>query len=254
MIGCGAIGTIIARAVKDGIVDAQMALVMDRTLEKAEMVAGLAGAKVARDIDDIIKSDVDLVVEGASQEAVRLYGVDVIASGKALMVMSTGALADEELLKRMLNAAREKGVKIYVPSGAIGGLDALASASIAELDEVVLSTTKSPESLGLKDITERSVVYEGTAREAVKHYPANINVSASLSLAGLGFDKTHVKIVVNPEVKENIHEIKAKGEFGRLHVRVENVPSPGNPKTSYLAALSAIAMLKRIASTLEVGN
>ncbi|MEE9593982.1 MAG: aspartate dehydrogenase domain-containing protein, partial [Candidatus Hydrothermarchaeales archaeon] len=183
LIGCGAIGTTIARAMKDGIVDVQMALVMDRTLEKAETVAGLAGAKVARGIDDIIKSDVDLVVEGASQEAVRLYGVDVIASGKALMVMSVGAFADEELLKRMLNAAGENGVKIYVPSGAIGGLDALASASIAELDEVVLSTTKSPESLGLTDITEKSVVYEGTARGAVKHYPANINVSASLSLA-----------------------------------------------------------------------
>ncbi|MFQ5815623.1 MAG: aspartate dehydrogenase [Candidatus Hydrothermarchaeaceae archaeon] len=254
LIGCGAIGATIARAVRDGLVDVSVLWVMDSKEGRAEMVAELVGAKVAMDIEDVLKSDVELVVEVASQGAVRLYGMEVITSGKGLLVMSVGALADEKLFGKMVDAARKNGVKIYVPSGAIGGLDALASASIGGLTEVTLSTTKPPRSLGLTHVTEKSVIYEGTASEAVKLYPANINVSAAVSQAGLGFDKTRVKIAVDPSIENNVHEIDARGRFGKLHLHVENVPSPDNPKTSYLAALSAIAMLKRIASPLEVGN
>jgi len=253
LLGSGIIGKTIAKAVRDEIVDVHLALVMDHKMDSAKAVAGLADAEATTTIEDILNSNVDLVVEAASQEAVRLHGIDIIESGKSLMIMSVGSLADEELLEKMLDAAKEKGVKIYVPSGAIGGLDAIASASIGGLEDVTLSTTKSPKSLGLKT-TEKSVVYEGTADEAVKLYPANINVSAALSLVGLGFSKTKVKISIDPEIEENVHEIDAKGKFGKIHVRVENMPSPDNPKTSYLAALSAIAMLKRISSPLEVGN
>ncbi len=254
LIGCGAIGATIARSVRDKILDVGVPIVMDNRRDKAKGVARLVGARVAGSIDDVLRSDVELVVEGASQEAVRLYGMAILASGKSLLVMSVGALADEELLKKMVDTARGKGVKIYVPSGALGGLDAIASASIAGLEKVTLTTTKPPASLGKKGVTKKSVVYEGNAREAIKLYPVNINVSAALSIAGLGVDRTRVKIVADPAIKRNIHEMAAQGKFGKLRVRVENVPSPANPKTSYLAALSAIALLKRIASPLEVGN
>lgn len=97
-------------------------------------------------------------------------------------------------------------------------------------------------------------MYEGPAREAVRKFPANVNVAATLSLAGIGLDKTKVKIVADPEVKNNIHEISVQGDFGELKTRVENVPSPQNPKTSYLAALSAIATLKKITDGVEIGT
>lgn len=254
LIGCGAIGTTIAMAVKDGLVNVKVPWVMDTDVEKAEAVARLLGAKVAKSIEDVLSSDVDLVVEGASQEAVKQYGMEVIAKRKSLLVMSVGAFTDEKLLERMVDAAEKKGVKIYVPSGAIGGLDAIASASIGGIYDVSLTTTKPPANLGLKDIGEKLIVYQGKAGEAVKLYPANINVSAALSLAGVGFGDTKVKIVADPRASENIHEIDARGRFGKFYIRVENVPSPDNPRTSYLAALSAIALLRRIASPLEVGN
>lgn len=254
LIGCGAIGTTIAEAVREGILDVGMLIVFDDMRERAEAVARLVEAKVASDIGDVLRSDVALVVEAASQEAVRLYGLKILASGKSLVVMSVGALSDERLLKNLVDVAVKKGVKIYAPSGALGGLDALASASIAGLDEVVLTTTKPPASLGLKGVEKESVVYDGNAREAIKLYPANINVSAALSIAGLGVDRTRVRIIADPAASRNVHDVAAKGRFGELRVRVENVPSPTNPKTSYLAALSAIALLKRISSPLEVGN
>ncbi len=254
LIGCGVIGGVIAEAVRKGEISAAIDLIYDLNQEKArETSRGLRGAKVVEGIEDILDSEVDLVIEAASQEAVRQYALDILRAGKDLMIMSVGALANEDFLKEAKRIAGEKDAKVYIPSGAIGGLDALRSAASGEVHEVSLTTTKPPGSLGLK-IKERKVVYEGNAREAIKRFPANINVAAALSLAGLGVNETKVTIIADPKVEKNIHEIWAKGDFGEFHFRVENLPSPENPRTSYLAALSAIAMLKRITSSMEVGN
>ena len=145
---------------------------------------------------------------------------------------------------------------MYVPSGAIAGIDAIRSVKHL-LDSVTLTTTKSPKALAgapffetskikLDSITKSTAIYEGTAAEAVRKFPANVNVAAVLSLAGIGADKTRVKIVADPQSTMNQHEIVAAGSFGEIIVRVNNVPSPGNPKTSFLAVLSAIECLRSI--------
>jgi len=193
----------------------------------------------------------DLVVEAASQEAVGQYAESFLRKGQDLMVMSVGALVDEKLLGSLRKAAEKTGAKLVLPSGAIAGLDGLRSANVGRIDEVTLTTTKPPAGLGV-DVKEKAILFEGPAREAVKKFPKNVNVAATLSLAGIGFDKTKVRVVADPAVKDNRHEIFVRGEFGEMRVQVDNVPSPQNPKTSYLAAMSAIAAIKRFKESIVV--
>jgi aspartate dehydrogenase len=173
-------------------------------------------------------------------------------------------MQDEEFQKDLFRLAKRKEAKVYIPSGAIGGIDALCAASIESIDEVTLTTTKPPsafgsnaylESKGIKasELRERTELFNGSAREAVKHFPQNINVAATISLAGIGFEKTRIRIVCDPAVATNEHHLKAKGKFGELDVVTRNVPSPRNPKTSYLAALSAISAIKKIVGSTWVG-
>lgn len=156
-------------------------------------------------------------------------------------------------------------MKVYIPSGAIAGLDGLKAAALGRIDEVTLTTRKTPENLrdapyiekrgvDIGAIEEPTLIYEGPALEACRLFPANVNVAASLSLAGVGPEKTRVRIIADPTLRKNVHEIDVKGEFGCLKVHVENVPSPDNPKTSYLAALSAIATLRKITEDIQVGT
>jgi aspartate dehydrogenase len=265
LIGCGAIGRVIAGAVNDGVVDATLVCVYDMDTESSNRLASRMdpSPRVSESIRGVLDSDADLVVEAASQAAVRSYAVRILEAGKSLMVMSVGALLDDELLKAVRRAAKSKGVKVYVPSGAVGGLDALKAASLAKVYEVKLTTTKHPRSLkgapALRDIEgldwdRKMVLYEGNAWEAVRKFPANINVSAAVALAGLGAQKTTVRLISDPDVRENIHEVSARGDFGSFTLRFRNLPSPDNPRTSFLAALSAIATLKRLSSPIEVGT
>jgi aspartate dehydrogenase len=169
-----------------------------------------------------------------------------------MVLMSVGGLYNSVFKKKIEDIARENKCKIYLPSGAVCGIDGILSASIDVIDEVTLVTTKSPESLG-KKLNKRTVVFEGNAIDAVKKFPMNINVAGSLSLAGMGFDKTKVEIVADPVVTRISHKILAHGKFGRLRAEVENMPNPNNPKSSYMASLSAIATLKRIINPIQIG-
>ncbi len=267
LIGCGAIGTVLARAIDEGHVgDARLVVVFDRNIEKAW---GLAQKlrnkpKVAMAFEELLKcEDVKLVVEAASQEAVRAYAVDVLRAGKDLMIMSAGALVDHELTSEISRTAKENHRKVYVPSGAIAGLDGVKASAIGKIDRVILTTRKPLDAL--KDnsyfkekfggkVEKPTVIYEGPAMEACRLFPANVNVAATLSLAGTGAEETVVKVIVDPTLKRNVHEIEVRGEFGNLMVYVENVPSAENPKTSYLAAFSAVATLRKITEPLIVGT
>jgi len=191
----------------------------------------------------------DLVVEAASQQAVP--SVLECLQHCDLMAMSVGAFADEKLLERMAGAATKYGRKIYLPSGAIGGLDAV-SAVAAGARSVVLETRKPPASLGRSD-TARTVIFDGSAREACKLYPKNVNVAATLSLAGIGFEKTRVRIVSDPAEKNNTHKITVESGAGRMEFVFENLPSKENPKTSALAALSALRRIRKIKETVQIG-
>lgn len=266
LIGCGFIGQTIASAVREGMVAASLVYVFDRNREKAEKVGAMFdGIKIADSAKDIVESDADLVIEAASISAVKQYAIDILKSKKSLMVMSVGAFADKQILKDIEKVAEENGVKVYLPSGAVGGLDALKSASTAALFDVSLVTTKPLKSLrgnlyltdkgiDVDRIKEKQILYEGSAADAIEKFPSNVNVAVTVGLCGPGPEKTHVKVVCDPEIDKNVHEIYAKGDFGEFRFRIENLPSPENPRTSYIAALSAIATLKRITSHIEVGT
>ncbi len=256
LIGCGAIGSVIAKAIADEAVSAELVLLYDADRKAAERVSGLFKKKpgIAASIEEILNSSADLTVEAASQKAVKSFAAKILNSKKSLMMMSIGALSDGKFFKKIKKIAEKNRVKIYLPSGAIGGLDALKSASAAKIYEVTLTTTKPPDALkGAEKIRERTILYDGSALEAIKKFPVNVNVAAALSLAGIGVKKTKVKVVADPSAKRNVHEIFVRGDFGEFKFRIENLPSPQNPRTSYLAALSAIATLKKITSAVEIG-
>ncbi|KAA0008097.1 MAG: aspartate dehydrogenase [Thermoplasmata archaeon] len=250
IIGCGAIGNDVAKAI-DEFEEIEKIYLYDVIKEKAEKLAEKLKKGEVKSIDDFLPL-VDFVFEAASQQAVYEYAEKVLNAGKDLIIMSIGALFDDDFREKLIKIAKEKKRKIYLPSGAVAGIDGIKAASIGGLDEVTLVTTKSPESLG-RHLDKRTVLFEGNARKAVKEFPRNINVAACLSLAGIGFDKTRVKIVADPVIKYNSHKVLAHGKFGRLRAEVENLPNPDNPSTSYLASLSAIAVIKKIVSPLQIG-
>ncbi len=250
IIGCGAIGSDIAKAA-DEMEEIEEIYLYDVVEEKAkELAKELKKAKFEK-VENFLPL-VDIVFEAASQQAVYEYAEKVIEAKKDLIIMSIGALFDDDFREKLVEKAKKNRCKIYLPSGAVAGLDGIKAASIGGLDEVTLVTTKSPEAFG-KHFEKRTILFDGNAREAVKLFPRNINVAACLSLAGIGFDKTKVKVVADPVIKFNSHKILAHGKFGRLRAEVENLPNPKNPRTSYLASLSAIAVLKKIVNPLQIG-
>jgi aspartate dehydrogenase len=263
VIGCGAIGTAIARAVED-IPSIDNVYLTDRSQECATLLQDkLTKVKYVPDILPII-DDIRLVVEAASQGAARHYIPLALSAGVDVLMMSVGVLHDESFRDDIYRLAERNGAKIYVPSGAVGGIDALSAARLEDIDEVILTTTKPPSafedneylrSIGIvpSDVRVRTQVFEGPAREAVKCFPQNINVAATIALSGVGFDRTLIRIVCDPQVKTNEHHLKAKGRFGEIDVVTRNMPSPRNPKTSYLAALSAISAIEKIVGVTWIG-
>lgn len=265
VIGCGAIGTEICKAIDKKLINAELVAIYDRNKERCNILFGMLNKKPEIASPNELIAKADIVVECASASAVREFGIKVLESGKQLMVLSVGALTDHNLLKKLINSAIIHNSKIYIPSGAIAGLDGLKSASVIHIDKVILNTIKSPEGLkgapfviknniDLDSFHERTLLFEGSAEDAIKEFPANVNVAASLSLAGIGVKKTKVRVFIDPHISRNIHEISVEGEFGSFTCRVENVPCPNNPKTSFLAALSAIATLKKITQPLQIGT
>jgi aspartate dehydrogenase len=259
LLGCGTIGSQLAVAIdSDKIANASLVALFDVVESNLQNLKSKLHSSPGAysDFGAFLASGADIIVEAASQNALRTFGKLILEAGEDIMVMSVGALADKDLLAELLQVAFKKGCRIYVPTGAIAGIDAIRSVRTL-LDSVTLTTTKSPKALAgapffetskikLNAIARKTVIYEGTAVEAVRAFPANVNVAAVLSLAGIGVDKTRVRIVADPQARTNQHEIIANGSFGDIRITVNNVPSPGNPKTSFLAVLSAIECLRSI--------
>jgi len=258
ILGCGAIGRGLAAAIRDELSPGlRVVALFDQDSQRAEELAGSLNmdVKSTSSFETFIGIEaVDMVVEAASGDAVRSYAEFILNAGKDLMVMSTGGLLDSRLFANLDVICKRVGVKILIPSGAVGGIDAIR-ASRGLLQEVILTTRKPPETLvdvesgagrNLESIESPKIVFEGNALEAVKRFPFNINVAATLSLAGLGPEKTKVRIVADPQATGNIHEVYAKGQSGILRFTMENVPHPDNPKTSHLALLSAIEVLRNV--------
>ncbi|WP_410510283.1 aspartate dehydrogenase [Methanosarcina hadiensis] len=266
IIGCGFIGGQICRAIDSGEIDAELYALCDSSESKAlELATSLKTCRPAyMKIEELIRS-VDLVVESASQNAVRFIVPQALQAGCNVMVLSVGAFADKELRETLFGLAKQHNCKLYFPSGAVVGIDGINSARAAGISSVTLTTRKPPSGLmgapyvvehgiELEKLEEETVLFEGTASEAVKAFPANVNVAATISLAGIGFERTKVKVIADPSLSRNVHEITVEGEFGKFCTRVENLPSPDNPKTSYLAALSAISTLKKLLNPVQIGT
>ncbi len=205
---------------------------------------------------------VDVVVEAAPAQAFEEIASATLRAGRTLVVLSAGALLDR--YEAWAHLAREGGGRIHVASGAIGGLDALAAGAVGEVEAVTVVTRKPPRALEgapyleahgihLCGLQAPQVVFEGTARDACRGFPANVNIVAAVSLAGVGPDRTRVRIVADPTVSRNTHDLEVIGSFGRFHLRVENVPTE-NPRTGVLAAQSVIATLRKLVSPVRVGT
>ncbi|MFO1532229.1 MAG: aspartate dehydrogenase [Thermoplasmatota archaeon] len=250
IVGCGAIGSEVAKAAStmEGITSV---LLYDVDPDATALLTGLKRTKVARNAKALVEAS-DLVIEAANKGVVQTVVRDALALGKKAMLMTIGALADDALREELVGLARKHGGKIYLPSGAVMGVDGVKAAAESDLKSITLVTTKPPAGVDRK--TDRwSLLFSGPAREAVQRFPKNVNVAATLSLAGLGFDNTHVQVAIDPMATRNSHKVIIEGSFGRARIEVENLPSPTNPATSYLASLSAIALLRRIVSPIEIG-
>jgi len=230
-----------------------------RLLAKSYRVPFVVGLKA------LLAKKPDVVVEAASHDAVREYGEGILRKKIALILLSGGALSDDALRAHLERAAWKSGALLYVPSGGIGGLDALKAACAAGVDEVTIAVTKPPpawkgipyvEKLGidLDALREPRTLFDGPAREGVPLFPANVNIAAVLSMAGIGFDRTRLKVVAVPGLTHNTHFIDIKGPTGNISVKLENVPAPDNPKTAWLACYSALAALKAVESPVRYGT
>ena len=239
IIGCGAIGTLIAEAVARRMVVCDELVIYDFDGKKSEALKSSLHfpVTVVASFDEMLALKPKVIVEAASQQAAREYVEHVVSAGIDLIVMSTGALLG-------LNF---ESSKVHVPSGAIGGLDALSSAALAGIDEVVLTSRKNPRALELNN-KEAEVVYEGDAEEAARLYPREMNVAATLALT-VKPAKVRVQVVSDPAVQRNTHEFKVKWRFGEMFLRFANDPHPENPRTSALAAWSAIKLLQTLLET-----
>ena len=231
------------------------------------------GAELAREFgvpyvtgtDALIATRPDLVVEAASHDAVREHAEKLLDQRIPVMILSGGALADDSLRERLEHAAHANRAMLYVPSGGIGGLDALKAVCAAGAEEVRIRVTKPPaawkgipyvEGLGvdLDRLEGATTLFEGSAREGVPHFPANVNIAAVLSLAGIGFDRTRLEVVADPALRFNTHFIHIRGVTGTVDLRFESVPSPVNPKTAMIACYSALAAFKEFASPVRYGT
>ncbi|WP_407380025.1 aspartate dehydrogenase [Methanobrevibacter sp.] len=249
IIGCGAIANIIASRIVPEDNNIEIKYFFDKDIERAENLASFAGGVAVLDFDDML-DDVDLILECASPDSVKLLAPKILEKGIDMIIMSIGAFMDKDFFTKALNIARENDAHIHLPSGAVVGLDGIKAVADFGLKEITLVTRKSPKSLG-KDIDTGEVLFEGKASDAVKEFPLNINVAATISLAcNRDID---VKIIVDPNVDRNVHEITAKGDFGEFKTITMNHPCAANPKTSMLAAISAIKLLKSFDETISVG-
>lgn len=259
--GLGVIGRAVCRALDTGIRGLRLAGGLARDRRRAEaFLAGLGGQPPFLPLDDLIGAS-DIVVEASTQAHLAQIAPKALGAGRDLVVLSCGGLLGHP---EWIALAEAHGSRIYVPSGAIAGLDGVKGARVGAVTSVTMETRKPPRGLAgapwieqqqidLDAITAETLIFEGLATQACRAFPANVNVVAALSLAGIGPDQTRIRIYAVPGLTRNTHRVTIDGEFGRLAVEIENVPSE-NPRTGKLSALSTIALLRDLAASLRVGT
>lgn len=274
IIGFGTIGHQIARSIDSGFLSpARLSFIVDSSpgrLEVAKKSLTNDKPQLFSNPDSLFHSEsyksTQIVVESASGGAVRQYAKHILSDGKYLIIFSVGELVDDTFMKELESEAIEHTGVIHIPTGAIAGIDAIRSVR-NNLDQVTITTTKNPKSLAgapyfdinenihLQELSNKTVLYEGDVRRAVELFPSNVNVFAALALATGNITKIKARIIADPNIKVNRHEIDVKGEFGILQIIASNIAHPENPRTSTLAVLSAIEAVRSACNqTVKIGS
>ncbi len=252
-IGFGAINSRVAELLKQrgAAIDIAGVATKDDPVERARIPSGVPFLGAPSELASLKP---DLVVEAAGRAAIDMWAPAALATAPSMIIASSSAFCDDALLPRLAQIAEQHNSRIIIPSGAIGGIDALAGAATLGLDSVIHQIVKPPVAwkgtpaeklLDLASLSERKVFFSGTAREAASQYPQNANATVVTSLAGIGLDKTMVELVADPGVTLNGHHISATGAFGRMSIRLENNPLATNPKSSELTALSLVRLIEQ---------
>jgi len=266
IVGAGAIGTSLAKEISTNLrKDAELAAIYDIKDEKSKILASkIPGCRklAVKSLSALVRKS-RLVIEASSAKSSFLIAKKALSGGCDIMIMSVGGVASR--LAELTRLAKTNNARVYIPSGAICGLDALKAAAASKISSVILITRKHPLSFKGVDFIERKkinlaavkkdkLLFSGSALQAIKFFPQNINVAAALAIAGIGLHKTKVRIIASPFVKKNIHEIRVSSRAANILTRTENILHPENPKTSYLAVLSALATLRQILEPVRIGT
>jgi len=264
VLGCGAIGSRIAKSIKPQCDEAAvLTALFDINPAKSEgLQKHLPYKNIVRKTYTELLNSCDLVVEAVNAPDTRQLVRTALLAKKDVLVMSVGKFIEGESIFKL---AQKQGVKVLIPSGAIAGIDAIKAASQLRIDRITLTTRKptygfadnayvQEKRINLSQIKKETILFEGNVREAVKCFPQNINVAATIALASGAKEKLRIRIATSPAFKVNSHEIEVLGEFGRLTTKTENVICPDNPKTSFLAVLSAVQTLKEYFQGVKIGT
>ena len=264
ILGCGAIGSRIARSIKTECEDlASVSALFDINPSKTiNLSKHLPYKNVVQKSYLQLLNHCDLVVEAVNAPDTHELIRQALMAKKDILVMSVGKLIDGE---NTLKLAQKHGCRLLIPSGAIAGIDAIKAARLGKIQRLTLTTRKpvygfadnayvQQKKINLSQISKETVLFDGHVKDAIKCFPQNINVAATIALASCAKDKLRIRITTSPEFKVNSHEIEVVGEFGRLVTKTENVVCPDNPKTSYLAVLSAIVTLKQYLGQVRIGT
>jgi aspartate dehydrogenase len=252
-IGFGAINSRVADLLKQRGAPVEIVAVAtkDDPAERARIPSGVPFLAAPAEVAPLKP---DLVIEAAGRAAIDLWAPAALAAARAVIIASTSAFCDDALLPRLAEIAQRHGSRILIPSGAIGGIDALAGAAVLGLDAVTHRIVKPPVAwkgtpaetlLDLAALRERTAFFDGTAREAANQYPQNANATVVTSLAGIGLDRTRVELIADPSARLNGHTITAEGAFGRMTIELDNNPLATNPKSSELTALSLVRLVEQ---------
>ncbi|WP_313028655.1 aspartate dehydrogenase [Brucella sp.] len=252
LIGWGAIGSRVAGLLlkRKCPVDIVAVAVRDRSRSREGLPDG---ALLIDDPQDLAATQASLVIEMAGRSSVIPYGMAALSHGMDFAVSSTSAFVEAGRLEELQALAAQKGCKLIIPPGALGGIDALAAASRLAVDRVEHRITKpamawqgtrAAQLIDLERITEPAVIFSASARDTADAFPQNANVAVITALAGIGLDQTQVTLVADPDAESNLHEIFAEGAFGTMQLRFENAPLRTNPKSSEMTALSLVRLIE----------
>ncbi len=259
--GFGAIGRAVAARLAEGIPGLRLAAVGARDQAKARVALPRTAMPVAVVAGEALAPLADIIVECAPAAVLPAIAEPALRAGRTVVVLSCGALLDN---MHLVELAREHGGHILVPTGALLGLDAVIAAAEGKIHSVRMITCKPPagllgapyleqQGISLEGLQEPLRVFEGSAREAARGFPANLNVAVALSLAGIGPDRTRLEIWADPTVSRNTHSIEVESDAARFSMRIENVPSD-NPRTGRITAQSVVALLRKMRSPLAIGT